>query len=129
MAAYFLRTFLFSRWIGTVRFTVEFPIKNEQGFDAQERIYGLVIWHNRVILREIRGTAYMHILAFILMFVFGSIAAACSGDFSGLAAIGKFVGGVILVLAMMWLFTQPVLLVIVIVLLILIGICCSGSSK
>ena len=39
-------------WTGTIRFTAEFPIKNEQGFDAQERIYGLVIWHNRVILRE-----------------------------------------------------------------------------
>lgn len=27
----------------------------------------------------------MHILAFILMFIVGSIIAACSGDFSGLA--------------------------------------------
>lgn len=34
----------------------------------------------------------MHILAFILMFIVGSIIAACSGDFSGLAAIGKIVG-------------------------------------
>ena len=28
-----------------------FLVKNEQRFDAQERIYGLVICHNRVILR------------------------------------------------------------------------------
>ena len=38
----------------------------------------------------------MHILAFILMFVVGAIVAACDGDFSGIAAIGKFVGGAIL---------------------------------
>ena len=29
----------------------------------------------------------MHILAFILMFIVGSIIAACSGNFSGLAAV------------------------------------------
>ena len=34
----------------------------------------------------------MHILAFILIFVVGSIIAACDGDYSGIAAIGKFVG-------------------------------------
>lgn len=43
----------------------------------------------------------MHILAFILMFVFFSIIAACDGDFSGLAAIGKFVGGAILFFVML----------------------------
>ena len=71
----------------------------------------------------------MHILALILMFVFGSIVAACDGDFSGLAAIGKFVGGAVLILAVLWLFTQPALLIIVIVVLVVIAICCSGSSK
>ena len=30
----------------------------------------------------------MHILAFILIFVVGSIIAACDGDYSGIAAIG-----------------------------------------
>lgn len=34
----------------------------------------------------------MHILAFILIFIVGSIIAACDGDYSGIAAIGKFVG-------------------------------------
>lgn len=29
----------------------------------------------------------MHILAFILVFVVGAIAAACDGDFSGIVAI------------------------------------------
>ena len=54
--------------------------------------------------------------------------AACDGDFSGIAAIGKFVGGAILVIGMLWLFTQPVLLVIVIVLLVVIIACCSGTK-
>lgn len=71
----------------------------------------------------------MHILALILMFVLGSIVAACGGDFSGLAAIAKFVGGVIFIFAMLWLFTQPALLIVVIVVLVLIVIGCSGSSK
>ena len=71
----------------------------------------------------------MHILALILMFVFGSIVAACDGDFSGLAAIGKFIGGAVFIFAMLWLFTQPALLIIVIVVLVVIAICCSGSSK
>lgn len=70
----------------------------------------------------------MHILAFILMFVVGAIVTACDGDFSGIAAIGKFVGGAILVIGMLWLFTQPVLLVIVIVLLVVIIACCSGTK-
>ena len=50
----------------------------------------------------------MHILAFILIFVVGSIIAACDGDYSGIAAIGKFVGFFVLLFAVLWLFTQPV---------------------
>ena len=69
----------------------------------------------------------MHILAFILMFIVGSIIAACSGDFSGLAAIGKIVGFFVL-LFVMWLFTQPILLVVVIVMAIFILIVCSSSK-
>ena len=49
----------------------------------------------------------MHILAFILIFVVGSIIAACDGDYSGIAAIGKFVGFFVLLFAVLWLFTQP----------------------
>ena len=37
----------------------------------------------------------MHILVLILMFVFGSIAATCKGDWSGMAAIGNVILGVV----------------------------------
>ena len=69
----------------------------------------------------------MHILAFLLLFVVGAILAACNGDYSGIAAIGKFVGGCVLLFLVAWLFTQPVLLVIAIAILILIAICCFGK--
>lgn len=69
----------------------------------------------------------MHILALILLFLVASIAAACNGDFSGLAAIGKFVGGAILVFVMLWLFTQPALLIVVILAVIVIAVCCLGK--
>lgn len=36
--------------------------------------------------------ADMHILTLIIIFVIASIGAACKGDFSGVAAIGKFIG-------------------------------------
>lgn len=39
----------------------------------------------------------MHILAFLLLFVVGAILAACNGDYSGIAAIGKFVGGCVVI--------------------------------
>lgn len=69
----------------------------------------------------------MHILALILLFLVASIAAACNGDFSGLAAIGKFVGGAILIFVMLWLFTQPALLIVVILAVIVIAVCCLGK--
>ena len=71
----------------------------------------------------------MHILAFILIFVVGSIIAACDGDYSGIAAIGKFVGFFVLLFAVLWLFTQPVLLIIAIVVLVLIVIAFSARSN
>ncbi len=71
----------------------------------------------------------MHILTLILMLVIGSIAAACKGDFSGLEAIGKFVGVVAIIIAVMWLFTQPILLILVIAVLIIVAIAGSHSSK
>ena len=60
-------------------------------------------------------------------FVVGSIIAACDGDYSGIAAIGKFVGFFVLLFAVLWLFTQPVLLIIAIVVLVLIVIGCSAK--
>ena len=68
--------------------------------------------------RTFTEVAVMHILAFILIFVVGSIIAAYDGDYSGIAAIGKFVGFFVLLIAVLWLFTQPVLLIIAIRLLL-----------
>ena len=36
----------------------------------------------------------MHILAFILLFVFGAICAAMNGDYSGIVVIGKWIMGI-----------------------------------
>lgn len=36
----------------------------------------------------------MHILAFMLMFIFGSIGAAMNGDYSGISFIGKVLLGI-----------------------------------
>ena len=71
----------------------------------------------------------MHILAFLLLFVVGAILAACNGDYSGIAAIGKFVGFFVLLFAVLWLFTQPVLLIIAIVGLVLIVIYCFSKQR
>lgn len=57
----------------------------------------------------------MHILAFLLMFIVFSISAACKGDFSGLEVIGKGIGFLIILFVMLWLFTQPALLIVVII--------------
>lgn len=69
----------------------------------------------------------MHILAFVLFFVIGSIAAACKGDFSGVEVIGKVLGFLFLMIGMMWLFTQPAVLLVVMVIVALIVICCCTS--
>lgn len=69
----------------------------------------------------------MHIAAFILFFICGSIAAACKGDFSGIEAIGKFILYVALFFIMAFLLMNPALLVIVIIVLVLIAVCCSKS--
>ena len=68
----------------------------------------------------------MYILACLLLFVFGSIAAACKGDFSGLEALGKGIGFLVLLFVMLWLFTQPVLLVIVIIILVVVFFICNS---
>ncbi len=56
----------------------------------------------------------MHILACLLLFVFGSIAAACKGDFSGLEALGKGIGFLVL------------LFVIVIIILVVVVFICNS---
>ena len=67
----------------------------------------------------------MHILALILMFIVFAIIAACGGDYSGIA--GKIVGFLVLLFVMLWLFTQPALLIIAIIVLIIIAVCCSSK--
>lgn len=69
----------------------------------------------------------MYLLTGILMFVILSFVAACNGDYSGLAAIGKVIGVIVLCIGVMWLCTQPILLVIVIAILIIIVV--NGSSS
>lgn len=64
----------------------------------------------------------MHILAFILLFIIGSIQAACHGDWSGIGAIGKIVGFIALFLIVGYIIINPVLLVVFIIILI---VCCS----
>lgn len=66
----------------------------------------------------------MHILAFALMFVVGSLVAASEGDYSGIAAIGKFVGITAFLLGVLWLFTKPLILIIVMVVLFSIIVAC-----
>lgn len=67
----------------------------------------------------------MHILAFILIFVCGSINAAFHQDYSGIEAIAKFLLFVALFFIMAFVLTNPVLLILAIVIVIVALICCS----
>ena len=49
----------------------------------------------------------MHILAFILLFIIGSIGAACKGDWSGIGAIAKFIGFIALFLIVGYMMINP----------------------
>lgn len=69
----------------------------------------------------------MHILTGILMFIIFAIIAACGGDYSGIVVIGKVVGFLVLLFVMLWLLTQPALLIIAIIVLITIAVCCSSK--
>lgn len=60
------------------------------------------------------GDDYAYTSIFTDFIVF-SISAACKGDFSGLEAIGKGIGFLIILFVMLWLFTQPALLIVVII--------------
>lgn len=69
----------------------------------------------------------MHILTLIIIFVIASIGAACKGDFSGVAAIGKFVGVIALLICVGLLFCYPLLAIIVGAVVATVVIC--SSSK
>ena len=67
----------------------------------------------------------MHLVAFIILFIIGSINAAFHKDYSGIEAIGKFILFVALFFIMAFLLLNPALLVIAIIVLVLIAIGCS----
>ena len=68
----------------------------------------------------------MHILAFILLFIIGSIGAACKGDWAGIGAIAKFIGFIALFLIVGYIMINPALLIIaVVVFIIILIVCCS----
>lgn len=46
----------------------------------------------------------MHLLVFILLFIFGSIGAAFKGDWSGIEAIAKFIFYGIIIFGILYLF-------------------------
>lgn len=69
----------------------------------------------------------MHLVAFIILFIIGSINAAFHKDYSGIEAIGKFLLFVALFFIMAFLLLNPALLVITIIVLVLIAIGCSKA--
>lgn len=62
----------------------------------------------------------MHILTLILMFIIGSIGAACDGDWSGIKAIGKVILFFVLFFLIAYILANPLLLVFIIILIMLI---------
>lgn len=69
----------------------------------------------------------MHLVAFIILFIIGSINAAFHKDYSGIEAIGKFLLFVALFFIMAFILLNPALLVITIIVLVLIAIGCSKA--
>ena len=69
----------------------------------------------------------MHLVAFVILFIIGSINAAFHKDYSGIEAIGKFILFVALFFIMAFLLMNPSLLVIAIIVLVLIAIGCSKA--
>ena len=55
----------------------------------------------------------MHTITFVLMFIIGAIIAAGEGDWSGIVAIGQFIGGAALIIGFLLLMTNPVAMLIV----------------
>ena len=69
----------------------------------------------------------MHLVAFIILFIIGSINAAFHKDYSGIEAIGKFLLFVALFFIMAFILLNPALLIITIIVLVLIVIGCSKA--
>lgn len=72
----------------------------------------------------------MHILVLIFMFVVMAIGAACKGDYSGIAVIGKVVGGCVLLFVIGWLMLNASFIVIpvtIIIIIVIFIICFKGK--
>lgn len=69
----------------------------------------------------------MHLVAFVILFIIGSINAAFHKDYSGIEVIGKFLLFVALFFIMAFILLNPALLVITIIVLVLIAIGCSKA--
>ena len=69
----------------------------------------------------------MYILAFILLFVIGSVQAACHGDWSGIEAGAKFIGIIALFCVMAFIMINPALMIIVAVIVVIGMIACCGK--
>lgn len=67
----------------------------------------------------------MHLVAFVILFIIGSINAACHKDFSGIEAIGKFLLFVALFFIMAFILMNPALLILAVVIVVVALICCS----
>ena len=67
----------------------------------------------------------MHLVAFVILFIIGSINAACHKDYSGIEAIGKFLLFVALFFIMAFILMNPALLILVVVIVVIALICCS----
>lgn len=69
----------------------------------------------------------MHILAFVLYFIIGSIDSATKGDWSGFEAMGKFLLYSGLFILMAFLLLNPALLIMGIIILVMIVACCNSN--
>lgn len=67
----------------------------------------------------------MHLVAFVILFIIGSINAACHKDFSGIEAIGKFLLFVALFFIIAFILMNPALLILAVVIVVIALICCS----
>lgn len=67
----------------------------------------------------------MHLVAFVILFIIGSINAACHKDYSGIEAIGKFLLFVALFFIMAFILMNPALLILAVVIVVVALICCS----
>ena len=65
----------------------------------------------------------MHLVAFVILFIIGSINAACHKDFSGIEAIGKFLLFVALFFIMAFILMNPALLILAVVIVVIALIC------